>query len=97
MRHMNAARSIAIDSSPNPGPSLSAVPTPALHVPLELGSLFEESAKVKASFGRLDDRDRQGFVRYIEEARTPATRERRAAIVAMSLIGLARDLPDDAR
>lgn len=67
----------------------------ALSVPVELMTLFEESAKVKASFWRLEDRDRRGFLRYIEEATTPVTRERRAAIVAMSLIGLARDLRDE--
>ena len=69
--------------------------TLALAVPVELMSLFEESVKVKTSFWRLEDRDRRGFVRYIEDAKTPTTRERRAAIVAMSLIGLARDLPDE--
>jgi hypothetical protein len=50
---------------------------------------------MKASFWRLTDRDRRGFVRYIEEPRSVMTRERRAALVAMSLIGLARDLRDD--
>jgi hypothetical protein len=67
----------------------------ALSVPAELLALFDESAKVKTSFWRLDDRDRRGFVRYIEEAKSDTVRERRAAIVAMSLIGLARDLKDE--
>lgn len=66
---------------------------PAL--PAELLALFEESAKVKTSFYRLNDTDRRGFVRYIEDATSPSTRERRAAIIAMSLIGLARDLRDE--
>lgn len=68
---------------------------PILAIPRELCALFEESAKVKASFWRLEDRDRRGFLRYIDEAKTPSTRERRSAIVAMSLIGLARDLRDE--
>ena len=64
-------------------------------VPVELAALFEESSKVRLSFWRLAERDRRGFVRYIEEATTSPARERRAAIVAMSLIGLAADLPHD--
>jgi uncharacterized protein YdeI (YjbR/CyaY-like superfamily) len=85
---MNAA--IAYDlpqQQPPTGPSLA--------IPGELRMLFEESPKMKASFCRLTDRDRRGFVRYIEETRSVMTRERRAAIVAMSLIGLARDMNDD--
>ena len=82
---MNAAVAFAPD----------ATRTPVLAIPCELSALFEESAKVKASFWRLEDRDRRGFLRYIDEAKTPATRERRTAIVAMSLIGLARDLRDE--
>jgi uncharacterized protein YdeI (YjbR/CyaY-like superfamily) len=68
---------------------------PVLVVPVELRNLFEESPKMKASFWRLTDRDRRGFLRYIEETKSVTTRERRAAIVAMSLMGLARDLRDD--
>ncbi len=85
---MNAA--IAFDPQ---YPSVSSVPT--LVVPVELRALFEDSPKMKASFWRLTDRDRKGFVRYIDEPRSVMTRERRAAIVAMSLMGLARDLRDD--
>jgi uncharacterized protein YdeI (YjbR/CyaY-like superfamily) len=62
---------------------------PVLAIPAELAALFAESEKVERSFWRLNDRDRRGFVRYVVEAKTDATRERRAAIVAMSLIGLA--------
>jgi uncharacterized protein YdeI (YjbR/CyaY-like superfamily) len=69
--------------------------TPVLAIPRELCALFEESAKIKASFWRLEDRDRRGFLRYIDEATTPSTRDRRAAIVGMSLIGLARDIRDE--
>jgi len=50
---------------------------------------------MNASFWRLSDRDRRGFLRYIDEPKSVLTRERRAAIVAMSLMGLARDLHDD--
>ena len=79
------------------GPVLVPAPAPARlpQIPVELIALFDESAKVKASFWRLEEHDRRGFVRYVEEAKTPTTRERRAAIVAMSLIGLARDLDDE--
>jgi uncharacterized protein YdeI (YjbR/CyaY-like superfamily) len=70
---------------------------PALAVPGELLALFEESAKMKTSFWRLEDQERRGFVRYIDEAKTPTIRERRAAIIAMSLMGLARDIKEDPR
>jgi uncharacterized protein YdeI (YjbR/CyaY-like superfamily) len=73
----------------------SSSPFPTLAVPEELRALFDESPKMKASFWRLTDRDRRGFVRYIDEPKSVMTRERRAAIVAMSLMGLARDLRDD--
>jgi uncharacterized protein YdeI (YjbR/CyaY-like superfamily) len=67
----------------------------ALAIPAELLALFDESAKVKASFHRLSERDRRGFVEYIEGATSSVVRERRAAIIAMSLFGLARDLSDE--
>ena len=84
---MNA---LAYDVSP-----YASLASPVLVVPVELRNLFEESAKMKASFWRLTDRDRRGFLRYIEETKSVTTRERRAAIVAMSLMGLARDMRDD--
>ncbi len=68
---------------------------PALSIPPELEALFDESPKVKGSFWRLPDRERRGFVGYVEQAKSSATRERRAAIVAMSLIGLAADAAED--
>ncbi len=77
---------------------LSQEPTtsaPGLVLPAELRALFDESEKMKASFQRLSERDRRGFVRYIDETRSMMTRERRAAVVAMSLMGLARDLRED--
>ncbi len=72
-----------------------AQPANVLVVPVELRTLFDESPKMKASFYRLSDRDRRGFLRYIEEPKSVLTRERRAAMVALSLMGLARDLRDD--
>lgn len=87
---MTAALSFNVDRD-LPRPSAQ----PSTPIPAELCALFEESAKVKASFFRLPEHDRNGFVGYIEEARSPSTRERRAAIIAMSLIGLARDLRDE--
>lgn len=86
---MNAAVSFENDLLRPSSPQLAA------SLPAELLALFEESAKVKASFFRLAERDRRGFVRYIEEATSSQTRERRAAIIAMSLVGLARDLRDE--
>jgi len=71
-----------------------ASPSP-LVIPQQLSTLFEESPRMNASFWRLDERDRRGFVRYIDEATSSPMRERRAAIVAMSLMGLAKDLPHD--
>ncbi|MDB4941186.1 MAG: hypothetical protein JWP97_720 [Labilithrix sp.] len=69
--------------------------SPLLLVPAELRVLLDESPKMRASFERIADRDRRGFVRYINEPMSVMTRERRAAIVGMSLIGLARDMRDD--
>ena len=83
---MTAALSFDHDFHRNPLPPRALT----LAIPAELEALFEESAKVKGSFDDLSDRDQRGFVRYILDAKTGVTRERRAAIVAMSLIGLAR-------
>jgi uncharacterized protein YdeI (YjbR/CyaY-like superfamily) len=66
--------------------------TPALAIPTELAALFEESTKAKSTYYRLDERDRRGFVKYIELATTTVARERRAAIVATSLIGLSHSM-----
>ena len=66
-----------------------------LVVPAELACLFEESPKMMASFWRLTDRERRGFVRFVDDSSSAITRERRAVIVAQSLIGLALDLRDD--
>lgn len=87
---MNAAQAfpVALDNKP----SLSLAPAA---IPAELQVLLDESPKMNASFARLSERDRVGFLRYIEEPLSVLTRERRAAIVAMSLIGLARDLRED--
>lgn len=88
---MNA---LAYDILPPPQhPADAALPT--LAVPAELATLFEESAKMKASFWRLTDRERRGFVRFVDDSNSGITRERRAVIVAMSLMGLACDLRDD--
>jgi uncharacterized protein YdeI (YjbR/CyaY-like superfamily) len=83
---MTAALSYGYDH----GTSLEqARPTPTLVIPAELAALFEESTKAKSTYYRLEERDRRGFVKYIELATTTVARERRAAIVATSLIGLA--------
>jgi uncharacterized protein YdeI (YjbR/CyaY-like superfamily) len=74
-----------------------ARPAPAVVIPAELATLFEESNKAKSTYYRLDERDRRGFVKYIELATTNPARERRAAIVATSLIGLAASFANDAR
>ncbi|MDB4933728.1 MAG: hypothetical protein JWP87_700 [Labilithrix sp.] len=75
--------------------ALRGVPT-ALAIPAELAALFEESTKAKSTYDRLEERDRRGFIRYIELATTPIARERRAAIVATSLLGLAACFVDGA-
>jgi hypothetical protein len=88
-RDMTAALSYGYDH----GTSLEqARPTPTLVIPAELAALFEESTKAKSTYYRLDERDRRGFVQYIELATTSIARERRAAIVATSLIGLAASM-----
>jgi uncharacterized protein YdeI (YjbR/CyaY-like superfamily) len=77
-------------------PDLTRATSP-LTIPVELAALFGESNKAKSTYGRLEERDRRGFVTYIELATTAVARERRAAIVATSLIGLAASFAKDAR
>lgn len=88
--------SAAVSYTHDPSSSADlAPPAPAVVVPVELATLFEESNKAKATYYRLDERDRRGFVKYIELATTAIARERRAAIVATSLIGLAASFAND--
>ncbi|AKV04524.1 hypothetical protein AKJ09_11187 [Labilithrix luteola] len=68
---------------------------PESFVPRELLALLEQSPRAQESFGRLNDRDRAGMVAYVEEAKQSSVRQHRAAVVAMSLYGLATDLPED--
>lgn len=65
------------------------------HVPQELAELLATSERAKTVFDTLPTRDRNGFVDYVQLARTPSARKHRAAVVAMSLYGLARDLPGE--
>ena len=60
-----------------------------LAIPVELARLFEASATAESTYAKMEDRDRRGFITYIELGTTASARERRAAIVATSLIGLA--------
>lgn len=69
--------------------SYVAHPSAVAAVPVELARLFEASATVQATYARMEERERRGFIRYIELGTTPNARERRAAIVATSLVGLA--------
>ena len=62
------------------------------HMPQELAELLATSERAKTMFDRLPPRDRIGFVDYVQLARTPSARRHRAAVVAMSLYGLAGDL-----
>ncbi len=64
-------------------------PSAVATVPVELARLFEASATVQATYARMEERERRGFIHYIELGPTPSARERRAAIVATSLVGLA--------
>ena len=60
-------------------------------VPRELEEVLSESRRAQFAFNLLSDRDRGGFVRYVDEATIPAIRERRAAFVAMSLVTLSTE------
>ncbi len=82
----------------SPIPPLPApAPITPLVIPAELAALFEESTKAKSTFYLLEERDRVGFVKFIDLATTAVARERRAAIVATSLIGLAACFANAAR
>jgi hypothetical protein len=65
---------------------MHAVPNAA--IPVELTRLFEKSTTAESTYARMQERDRRGFITYIELGSTPGARERRAAIVATSLLGL---------
>lgn len=83
---LRAVRSFMMNALP---PTELPVRRPVV-VPSELQALLRESAKAQSSFQRLSERERRGFCSYVDEATRLDTRERRAAIVAMSLIGLAQ-------
>lgn len=91
---MSAAPSYSHDHDSSPDLTRS---TSIVVVPPELAALFEESTKANATYCRLDERDRRGFVKYIERATTTIARERRAAMVATSLIGLAASMANGSR
>ena len=63
-----------------------AAPAP-LMLPRELAEMLDESPRSLAVFQRLDEKSRHEYCAYVAEATLPATRERRAALVAMSLAG----------
>ena len=91
---MSAAPSYGHDHGSSP--DLTRL-TSSVVVPAELAALFEESTKAKSTYYRLDERDRRGFVKYIELATSTLARERRSAIVASSLIGLAASMANESR
>ncbi len=65
-------------------------------LPRELAELFLEDLTARACFARLSQRDRDAYVTYVLDARLPAIRERRAALVTMSLVALASKQREDA-
>jgi hypothetical protein len=71
----------------------SPLDSSSLPIPLELARLFQTSETAESTYGRMRERDRRGFITYIELGRTPSARERRAAVVATSLIGLSTVVP----
>lgn len=75
--------------------AVSAYLLPESLLPRELVALLEQSPRAHQSFGRLSERDRAGMIAYVDEAKQASVRQHRAAVVAMSLYGLATDLPED--
>jgi uncharacterized protein YdeI (YjbR/CyaY-like superfamily) len=68
---------------------MDAAPAKApLILPRELAEVLSDSPRSLAVFERLDGEQRMTYCAYVAEAALPATRERRAALVAMSLAGL---------
>jgi uncharacterized protein YdeI (YjbR/CyaY-like superfamily) len=63
-----------------------------LTIPVELGVLLDQSSTARARFWRLEDTERLGFVRYIEEGESSSSRHQRATRIATSLLGAASDL-----
>jgi uncharacterized protein YdeI (YjbR/CyaY-like superfamily) len=62
-------------------------PSPVI-IPRELAELLEESPRVFTKFEGLEPAQRKSYCAYVADAALPATRERRAALVAMSLAAL---------
>ncbi len=81
MRRMNAATPLQRNAS-----TVKAIP-------VELARLFDTSETAQSTYARMEERDRRGFITYIELGPTPTARERRAAIVATSLVGLSTVIP----
>jgi len=69
--------------------TLDRTPPSVLAIPVELARMFDASATAHATYPRMEERDRRGFITYIELGATPSAREHRATIVATSLVGLA--------
>jgi uncharacterized protein YdeI (YjbR/CyaY-like superfamily) len=57
-------------------------------LPRELADVLD-AHDVRRAFERLPDRERWSFASYVSEAKLPPIRERRAALVAMRLRGVA--------
>lgn len=58
-------------------------------IPVELGVLLDRSLPARSRFWCLEDVERTGLVRFVDEATTASSREWRASIVANSLLGAA--------
>jgi bacteriocin resistance YdeI/OmpD-like protein len=58
-------------------------------MPIELGRLLLETAVARRGWTTLTTREREEMIEYVSTAREPHVRERRAALVFMSLAGLA--------
>jgi uncharacterized protein YdeI (YjbR/CyaY-like superfamily) len=76
-------------------PEVDAVNLLALAIPAELGVLLDRSSRARARFWRLDNGERFAFVRFVDEAKTPSSRQWRATIAVTRLsVAAARPRPD---
>lgn len=63
--------------------------------PSELATLLSESPRLQASFLQLDPSHRDALLAFVVAPVESSVRSRRAALAALSLFALARDLPLD--
>lgn len=75
----------------SPGVDIASLLGPT--IPAELGELLDRNASARARFWRLEDAERTGFVRFVEESASSTLRACRAMALARGLLGASAEEP----